>query len=337
MGMLSGGCQRKSLGHDVDVDLLETFNYLIGLTVRHIATPQNFQGAFQRDKEGRLRLDGRLKQDEAAPWWFRAVDGVTPDGRKTLVIWRKLTGDAERDNLVLDEWFTRQGYSTKDYEFDLIYVNGDNNLEESPAAGSDVEGAADRGDFHRLMFDARSVVVVPACSDGVATRADGAFARADGAAAPIGSVLAGLGMVPDSGAAAARATAATGIAAAVGIASAAGIPAAAGIAAAGIATAITGIAAARIAAAGTAAGRRAVVQVRGRQGRQFTGAVFDDDLVIGADGRDFVRQLRAIHLIGLAVGRVRRRRQGCGGRQRDRKCNRQYAGRSRARAWPVHR
>ena len=32
------------------------------------------------------------------------VDGTTPDGRRTLIIWRKLTGDPEQDNLVLDTW-----------------------------------------------------------------------------------------------------------------------------------------------------------------------------------------------------------------------------------------
>ncbi len=33
---------------EVDVDLLETFNWLIGLTVRHIAVPQTFSAAFPR-------------------------------------------------------------------------------------------------------------------------------------------------------------------------------------------------------------------------------------------------------------------------------------------------
>ena len=110
------------------LDLVETFNYLIGLTVRHIAAPQTFTAEFERDGEGRLRLKVRLKQDAGGPWWFRTVTGATRDGRKTLVIWRKLTGNPEEDNLVLDEWFTKQGYSSKDGEFDLIYVNGDNNL-----------------------------------------------------------------------------------------------------------------------------------------------------------------------------------------------------------------
>ena len=76
---------------EVNVDLLETFNYLIGLTVQHIAAPQTFTAAFGRDGEKRLRLKGHLKQDVTGPWWFRTVTGVTPDGRRTLVIWRKLT------------------------------------------------------------------------------------------------------------------------------------------------------------------------------------------------------------------------------------------------------
>lgn len=48
------------------------------------------------------------------------MTGTTPDGRRALVIWRKLTGNAEQDNLVLDTWFTRAGYSAKDSEFGLI-------------------------------------------------------------------------------------------------------------------------------------------------------------------------------------------------------------------------
>lgn len=142
---------------DVNVDLLETFNYLIGLTVKHIAVPQVFRAAFYRDEEQRLRLDGRLKQDEAGPWWFRTVDGVMPDGRTALVIWRKLTGEAEQDNLVLDEWFTRQGYSTKDYEFDLLFVNGDNNLENLRQGEETWKVRLIEEDFHRLMFDVESV------------------------------------------------------------------------------------------------------------------------------------------------------------------------------------
>jgi adenine-specific DNA-methyltransferase len=137
----------------VNVDLIETFNWLIGLTVHHIAEPQILTASFERDAEKRLRLKGRLKQDADGPWWIRTVTGTTPDGRKTLVIWRKLTGNLEQDNLVLDEWFTKQGYSTKDYEFQLIYVNDDNNLENLKTPDATWKVRLIEEDFHRLMFD----------------------------------------------------------------------------------------------------------------------------------------------------------------------------------------
>ena len=140
---------------EVNVDLLETFNWLIGLTVRHIAAPQSFAAVFDRDGEKRLGFagKGRLKPDATGPWWFRTVTGTTPDGRKTLVIWRKLTGDPEQDNLVLDEWFTKQGYAAKDSEFDLIYVNGGNNLENLKTVDDKWKVRLIEEDFHRLMFE----------------------------------------------------------------------------------------------------------------------------------------------------------------------------------------
>ena len=138
---------------EVKVDLLETFNWLIGLAVRHIASPQTFSATFERDNEKRLRLMGRLKQEAGGLYWFRTVTGVTPDGRRTLVIWRKLSGEPEQDNLVLDEWFTRQGYSAKDSEFDLIYVNGGNNLENLKTPDDLWKVRLIEEDFHRLMFE----------------------------------------------------------------------------------------------------------------------------------------------------------------------------------------
>lgn len=142
---------------EVNVDLLETFNWLIGLTVRHIAAPQIFSAAFERDSEKRLHLKGRLKQNADGPYWFRTVTGTTPDARKTLIIWRKLTGVPDQDNLVLDEWFTKQGYSAKDSEFDLIYVNGGNNLENLKAPDDTWKVRLIEEDFHRLMFDTEGV------------------------------------------------------------------------------------------------------------------------------------------------------------------------------------
>jgi adenine-specific DNA-methyltransferase len=143
---------------EVNIDLLETFNWLIGLTVQHIAAPQSFSAAFERDSEKRLRLNGRLRQEEGAPWWFRTVTGRTPDGRKALIIWRKLTGEPEQDNLVLDEWFRKHAYSTRGTDFDLIYVNGGNNLPNVRRDDETWKVRLIEEDFHRLMFENREGV-----------------------------------------------------------------------------------------------------------------------------------------------------------------------------------
>jgi len=142
----------------VNVDLIETFNWLIGLTLQHITAPRTFSAAFKRDDEKRLQIDGRLKQDAAGPFWFRTVTGTMPDGRKTLVVWRKLTGDAEQDNLVLDTWLKdKLQINPRDLEFDLIYVNGDNNLENLRATDETWKVRLIEEDFHRLMFDTEDV------------------------------------------------------------------------------------------------------------------------------------------------------------------------------------
>jgi len=136
------------------VDLIETFNYLIGLRVLHTSVPQTFQATFKRitdpelpeDQQTKLVVDGRIRQIEDGPWWFRKVEGWVPKDpanpnngqqekvldngqrEKVLVVWRKLTDDIEQDNLMLDEWFQKNRISTRDFEFDTIYVNGSNNL-----------------------------------------------------------------------------------------------------------------------------------------------------------------------------------------------------------------
>ena len=127
------------------VDLLETFNYLIGLRVEHTAAPQRFNASFSRVQDAhapagqttRLVLDGRLQQDDNGPWLLRRIEGWLPADSanpnngvrdKVLIVWRKLTGDLEQDNLVLDEWFKAHRISSRDFEYAIIYVNGSNNL-----------------------------------------------------------------------------------------------------------------------------------------------------------------------------------------------------------------
>ena len=80
-------------------------------------------------------VDGRVRQDAEGLWWFRKIEGWVPmdaanpnngQREKVLIVWRKLTGDLEKDNLMLDEWFQKNRISTRDFELnDLnIFIGG---------------------------------------------------------------------------------------------------------------------------------------------------------------------------------------------------------------------
>jgi adenine-specific DNA-methyltransferase len=82
--------------------------------------------------------------------------GLNPVGEKVLVLWRNALAV---DNADLDAFFQKQGYNTKDMEFAIIYVDGDNNLENltRPDDTWKVRHTAGRIQFKRLMFDAQDV------------------------------------------------------------------------------------------------------------------------------------------------------------------------------------
>ena len=85
---------------ETKVDMVETFNYLIGLNVET-------EDWYQDDN-------------------ICVVQGCTHrDGLKTLVIWRN-HNEVNNDQLCM--FFDKMDFRTHDTEFDLIYVNGDNTL-----------------------------------------------------------------------------------------------------------------------------------------------------------------------------------------------------------------
>jgi adenine-specific DNA-methyltransferase len=108
------------------VDLVETFNYLIGLRVKTIRY-----------------LDGVC-----------VVTGTNPQGERVLILWRNTK---EIDNDKLDDWFQKQGYNAKDQEFDAIYVNGDNNLENLKGPNHTWKVRLIEEEFLRRMFDLQDV------------------------------------------------------------------------------------------------------------------------------------------------------------------------------------
>ena len=110
----------------VKVDLIETFNYLIGLNVTNIRKSQGIV----------------------------VIEGKTRSGENTLVLWRDTD---EVSNTELDAWFAKQKYSTQDMEFDVIYVNGNNNLENLRKSDETWKVRLTEAEFLKRMFDVKDI------------------------------------------------------------------------------------------------------------------------------------------------------------------------------------
>ena len=148
----------------INVDLLETFNWLLGLTVEHISAPIYFSADIQPAEYGRLEATVKRKTD--GQWWFRTVSGTNRKGQKVLVVWRNLpsviAGDENglvKDNAVLDavliDKLNVRMTESQDDEFDILYVNGDHNITiPKNRQGGLMEARVKliEEDFHRLMF-----------------------------------------------------------------------------------------------------------------------------------------------------------------------------------------
>ena len=109
------------------VDVVETFNYLIGLTVVRQSTVSYFSAVSVSVPAYEGAVD--LIKDNNGEYGFKQIEGTLPDGRRALVIWRTVSDDLLKSNAALDAYFTKHRINPLDREFDVIYVNGDNNLE----------------------------------------------------------------------------------------------------------------------------------------------------------------------------------------------------------------
>lgn len=110
----------------VNVDLLETFNYLIGLNVRSMY-----------DSNG-----------------FKIIEGYNRNEENVLVIWRNTE---EKSNDDLDEMLKKLRVNPRDYEFDKIYVNGDNNLDNLKLDEENWKVNLIEYEFKKRMFDVQDV------------------------------------------------------------------------------------------------------------------------------------------------------------------------------------
>lgn len=115
------------------VDLCETLNYLIGLSVIRQSATTWFKVVKLTEeewkREGLYEGAVRLERDNSGEYGFKQIEGRLPDGRRALVIWRTITSDLIQSNAALDAYFIKHRINPADREFDVIYVNGDNNLE----------------------------------------------------------------------------------------------------------------------------------------------------------------------------------------------------------------
>lgn len=110
-----------------NVDLCETFNYLIGLMVVRQSAVSYFRAV--PDDRGDYEGAVMLERDDDGEYGFKQIEGRLPDGRRALIIWRTITSDLLESNAALDAYFTKYRINPTDRDFDVIYVNGDNNLE----------------------------------------------------------------------------------------------------------------------------------------------------------------------------------------------------------------
>jgi adenine-specific DNA-methyltransferase len=105
------------------VDLVETFNYLIGLVVESYATP----------KEG-----------------YVVVTGKNLAGESILVVWRDCT---QHNSTALNQFLEKSKYNPLDSEYDRIYVNGDNNVENLKTGDERWKVVLIEEEFGKRMFE----------------------------------------------------------------------------------------------------------------------------------------------------------------------------------------
>ena len=109
-----------------NVDIVDTFNYLIGLTVKSVSAITYYNAV--KDETGEYEGAVRLVKDIGGNYGFKHIEGTLTDGRRALVIWRTISDNLIESNAALDAYLKMHRVTPTDNEYDVIYVNGDNNL-----------------------------------------------------------------------------------------------------------------------------------------------------------------------------------------------------------------
>lgn len=133
------------------IDLCETFNYLIGLTVKNQSRFSYYlsKPAVTPAYEGAVDL----VSDISGQYAFRQIEGTLPDSRRALVIWRTVTDDVIASNAALDAYFTTYRKNAQDRKYDVIFVNGDSNLENLRRSNEGWAVQMTEIEFKKRMFE----------------------------------------------------------------------------------------------------------------------------------------------------------------------------------------
>lgn len=134
-----------------NVDVVETFNYLIGLTVKTASAITYFNAV--KDENGEYEGAVRLIKDISGTYGFKQIEGTTPDGKRVLVIWRTISDNLIESNAALDAYFSKHRINPQDREYDIIYVNGDNNLQNMSTDEDSFKVQMTELEFKKRMFE----------------------------------------------------------------------------------------------------------------------------------------------------------------------------------------
>ena len=133
------------------IDLCETFNYLIGLTVKSQSAISYWLSKPAETPAYEGAVD--LVSDISGQYAFRQIEGTLPDGRRALVIWRTVTEDVIASNAALDAYFTTYRKNAQDRKYDVIFVNGDSNLENLRRSNEGWTVQMTEIEFKKRMFE----------------------------------------------------------------------------------------------------------------------------------------------------------------------------------------
>lgn len=130
------------------IDLVETFNWLIGLNVEKLDKWRAYDCEFAREHDPELPQDQhtrlkvtRIKQADAyaddvpvyqmrtVEGWVRRIPGNDELRDRVLVIWRNLSDDPEKDSAFLEAMLDKLKINQADSQFDKIYINGPHGLQ----------------------------------------------------------------------------------------------------------------------------------------------------------------------------------------------------------------